>query len=360
MKRQLQRFAAFSLLSLLAACSGVNQAGPSAQVNRPTSLNAQQTRNQVDRFLCVVEPGEQGSTVKVMNLANRQIRAVYLPGFVQSMDADRERNKLYLSVRSAGPRFDLYELDVNTLTLNRPASFSQAGLNPVDFKVRDQQIFVAGRRDNRGMMLSYNLQQGGWTNLAFDFLPGRLEWSQQANLIQSVYFDEDNLIRSTIDVAAKRVLKTQTFPHDVPFGNNIGLAAPDGEFFYALHQLQGQVEIYAFDINKQQMTKDVNAEKAVGILFQSSISKDGRFLYATIDNRLERYELQGTTLRRLPPITLNAKEARYLTLSNDQRTIYVTHDGKASISRIRLAADNVNYAVDEVAFPGQNTEITVF
>lgn len=357
MNRLIQRLAAFSLLSLLAACSPavVNQAPSAAQA----ALSAQQARNS-DRFLCVVEPGDQSSTVKVMNMANRQIRAVYLPGNVVSMDADRERNKLYLSVRSEGPRFDLFELDVNTLALSRPASFSQAGLMPVDFKVRNQQVFAAGRRDNRGMMLSYNLQGGGWTNLAFDFLPGRLEWSQQSNLIQSVHFDEDNLVRSTIDVVAKRVVKTQTFPHGVPFGNNIGMVAPDGEYFYALHQLQGLVEIYAFDITQQIVNKHISTEKAVGILFNSTISKDGRFLYATIDNRLERYELQGTSLRRLTPVTLNVKEARYLTLSDDQRTLYVTHDGRTSVSRIRLAADNVNYTVDEIAFPGQNNEITVF
>ena len=343
-------------LLLLAGC----QAAP-VPTNQPV-LRAQTATKQVDRFLCVVEPnGEKAATVKVMNLANRQIRAVYLPGIVQAMDADRARGKLYLSVRTAeGPRYDLFELDVANLTLSRPASFTQAGLTPVDFKVRDSQVYAAGRQAGRGIMLGHSLQQGGWTNLAFDFLPGRLEWSSQANWIQSVHFDEENLVRTTIDVAQRRVVRTQTFPHGIPFGNNLGLLAPDGEFFYALHQLQGLVEIYAFDITRQVVNKDVATEKAVGILFSSTISKDGRFLYATMDNRLERYELQGTALRRLPPVVLNFKEARYLSLSDDQRILYVTHDGKTSVSRIRIAPDNLNYTVDEVAFPGQNNEIIVF
>lgn len=346
--------AGLALLSLLTGCQALPQ--PPVQ----SSLRAQSMRAESDRFLCVVEPNGESSTVKVMNMANKQIRAVYLPGQVLSMDGDRARNKLYLSVRADGPRFDLYELDVATLNLSRPASFSQAGLNPVDFKVRDQQIFAAGRREGRGTMLGYNLQQGGWTNLALDFLPGRLEWSSQPNLIQSVHFDEENLIRTTIDVVGKRVVKTQTFPHGIPFGNNIGMVAPDGEFFYALHQLQGLVEIYAFDIDHQVVNKQIATEQAIGILFSSAISKDGRFLYATIDNRLERYELQGTALRRLPPVTLNFKEARFLSLSEDQRTLYVTHDGKTSVSRIRIAPDNLNYTVDEIAYPGQNNEIIVF
>lgn len=348
-----------SSLMLLVSCQNAPNPITAASLRAQQALN----RNQQDRFLCVVEPnGDQASTVKVMNLSNQQIRAVYLPGLVQAMDADRARNKLYLSVRGAGakPSFDLFELDVANLTLNRPLSFSQVSMIPADFKVRDQQVFVNGRREGRGMMMANSLAQGGWSNIAMDFLPGNLEWSVQPNYLQAVQFDEENLVRTTIDIAAKRIVRTQTFPHGVPFGNNIGMVAPDGEFFYALHQLQGLVEIYAFDITRQVMTKDVTTEQAVGILYSSAISKDGRFLYATIDNRLERYELLGTSMKRLNPITLNHKEARNLTLSDDQRTLYVTHDGRTSVSRIRLAADNVNYTLDEIAFPGQNNEIFVF
>lgn len=344
------------LLLLLSAC----QAAPQSAMRPPNALQAQAIQSQTDRFLCVVEPREDDtSTLKVMNLANRQIRAVYVPGRILSLDADQARNKLYLSVRSGGPRFDLYELDVANLTLNRPASFSQAGIRPADIKFREQQILVAGQQQNRGTLVAYNLAQGGWTNLAYDFQPGRLEWGQQPQIVQAVNFDETNLIRSTIDIQQRRVVRVQTFPHGVPFGNNIGLVAPEGDYFYALHQLQGLVEIFAFDIAGETVQHDIVTEKAVGILYSSTISKDGRFMYATIDNRVERYELQGTQLRRLPPITLNAKEARYLSLSQDQRTLYVSHDGKASISRIRLAPDQ-SYTLDELAFPGQNNELTVF
>ena len=360
LSRSLRSFGGFCSAAALSLLMLAGCAAPAPQ-SAAVRTQANSVRAKADSFLCVIEPnGDQASTVKVMNLANRQLRAVYLPGLVQSMDADRARNKLYFSVRTEGPRFDLYELDVATLTLNRPASFTQVGLMPVDFRMRDQRVFVAGRREGRGQLLGHPLQQGGWESLAFDFLPGRLEWASQPNLLQSVFFDEDNLVRTTIDVVARRIVKTQTFPHGIPFGNNVGMATPDGEFFYALHQLQGLVEIYAFDIARQVMAKEITTEQAVGILFSSAISKDGRFLYATIDNRLERYELQGTSMKHLPPVTLNFKEARYLTLSEDQHTLYVTHDGRTSVSRIHIAPDNINYTVDEIAFPGQNNEVIVF
>lgn len=346
----------------LLGCAGLIGCAPQTP-QLPASVQAQAANpsRQVDNYLCAIEPnGSQASTVKVMNLQTRQVRAVYLPGLLQSMDADQARGKLYLSVRSPGNTYDLFELDIATLTLNRPASFTQASIVPVDFKVQNGKIFVAGNRDNRGIMLGHPLQQGGWENLAYDFLPGRLEWSNQPNLVQSVFFDEDKLVRSTIDVGAKRVVKVQTFPHGIPFGNNLGMASTDGEYFYALHQLQCLVEIYAFDISHQIMAKDITTEQAIGILFSSAISKDGRFLYATIDNRLERYQLEGTTMKHLPPIALNFKEARYLTLSSDQHTLYVSHDGNTSVSRIRIGADNLTYTVDELAMPGQNNELIVF
>jgi len=350
------------LTLLLAACQAP------APVLRPSALQARQIvsqndTQQADRFLCVIEPrGDESSTVKVMNLQNRVIRQVYLPGRVLSLDGDSQRGRLYLSVRSGSQqaRFDLYELDVSTLALTRPASFSQAGIQPFDFKTRDQTIFVSGLQQGRGTLTGHSLTQGGWTNLARDFQAGTLEWSRQPEHIQSIHFDEERITRTTIDTRQRRIVSTQTFEHGVPFGNNMGLPAPDGDFFYALHQLQGLVAIYAFDINAGTVNREINTETAVGILFSSVISTNGRFLYATIDNRIERYELVGTSLRRLPAISLNAKEARYISLSSDQRTLYVTHDGQESVSRIRLAPDQVNYQVDEIAFPGHNTRVISF
>lgn len=360
----MKRFAAALLLPpCLMACLTACQSPRTTSLPVALQQQAAQTQaQQQDRFLCVVEPREDNATnLKVMNLQNHLIRSVYLPGRVMSMDGDQEAGKLYLSVRSGdqAPRYDLYELNVAQLTLARPASFSQAGIQPVDFEMLGRQVFVSGQQQGHGSLLMHNLDQGGWKQIVSNFPAGHLEWSKTPHQVQSIFFDEERIIRSTIDVQQQRIVATQSFEHGIPFGNNIGLAAPSGDFFYALHQLQGLVELYAFDVQNASVSMDVTTDKAVGILYSSAISEDGRFLYATIDNRVERYQLQGTQMKRLPPITLKAKEARHLSLSSDQRTLYVSHDGSTSISRIRLNPD-LSYQVDELSMPGDNTDLIVF
>jgi 6-phosphogluconolactonase (cycloisomerase 2 family) len=349
------------LLAALAACQPAPVTPPA--LNAALRQQSTDPQNQSNRFLCVVEPvDDQGAQIKVMDLQSRLIRRVYVPGRILSLEGDRAQNMLYLSVRSGAeqPRFDLYALNLQNLQLSRPASFSQASIQPVDFRVRDQTLFVSGLQRGEGDLATLRLSQGGWSSLARSFPPGQLQWSRNPDQIHSVHFDEENITRTTIDVRQRRIVQRQTFAHGVPFGNNMGLSAPDGDYFYALHQLQGLVAIYAFDIESGSVNRDIATETAVGILYSSALSKDGRFLYATIDNRLERYELVGTQLRRLPPIELKTKEARYLTLADDQRTLYVTHDGQQSVSRIRLSPDYLTFQVDEIPFPGQNTQITVF
>lgn len=338
------------------------QVSPQLSPNASTAVQQKAQQAQQDAFLCVVEPREDdGSNIKVMNLQNRMIRSVYLPGRVLSMDGNQKSGKLYLSVRSGSQslRYDLYELDVARLTLSRPASFSQAGIKPIDFEMLDDKVYVSGEQSGRGSLVMHDLSQGGWKQIVSGFPAGFLEWSKNVNQVQSLYFDEERITRTTIDVQQQRITQTQSFAHGIPFGNNLGLAAPNGDYYYALHQLKGLVALYAFDVNTASVNRDVASIEAVGIMYSSAISADGRYLYATIDNRVERYQLQGTEMKRLPAIVLNAKEARHLTLSEDQRTLYVTHDSTASISRIRINPDQT-YRVDEIALPGENNEIIVF
>lgn len=359
----MKRLASAALLLLSACQTAPVSLAPISHTVHQQNTTPTTPQNASNRFLCVVEPvDDQGSHIKVMDLNNRMLRRVYVPGQILSMEGDRQQDKLYFSVRLGGssPRFDLYALDLHTLQLSRPASFSQISLRPIDFRVRDQTVYVAGWQNREGEMSALSLTQGGWSSLAKRFPPGQLQWSRNRDQIHSVHFDEDNITRTTIDVRQRRIVQSQTFAHGVPFGNNMGLSAPDGDYYYALHQLQGLVAIYAFDIESGSVNREIATETAVGILFNSALSKDGRFLYATIDNRIERYELVGTHLRRLPPIDLKTKEARYLTLAEDQRTLYVTHGGQQSVSRIRLAPDYLTFQLDEIPFPGQNTQITVF
>jgi len=299
--------------------------------------------------------------LKVMDLSSHTVRSVFVPGQVLSVDGVQQERKLYLSSREGDtqPLFSLFEVDIEKLLIRRVASFSQAGLWPSDFLVRDGQLYAAGTRQGQGQLMSLNLVQGGWQNIVQNFATGNLEWGRSPNLVQSVAFDEDKITRTTIDILQKRVVNVQSFDHGIPFGNNVGLSSPDASYFYALHQLKGEVEIYSYDIASGASNNLISSEKAVGILYNSVISRDGRFLYATIDNKIHRYELQGTQMKRLPPIELRTSEARYLTLSPNASVLYVSHDRQNAISQINLSPDG-GYTIQELAYPGQNNEVFVF
>lgn len=299
--------------------------------------------------------------LKVMDLSNRTVRSVFVPGQVLSVDGVPSERKLYLSSREGEeqPQFTLFEVDVEKLLIRRAASFSQAGLWPSDFLVRNNQLLASGTRQGQGLLLSLDLVQGGWQNLVHSFATGNLEWGKTPDQVQAVAFDEDRITRTTIDIRQKRILNVQSFNHGIPFGNNVGLSSPDSSYFYALHQLKGEVEIYAYDIASGASNNLISAEKAVGILYSSVISRDGRFLYATIDNKIHRYELIGTQMKRLPPIELRTSEARYLALSHTGPVLYVSHDRKNSVSQITLQADG-SYTIQDLPYPGQNNEIFVF
>jgi 6-phosphogluconolactonase (cycloisomerase 2 family) len=355
------KFATVLLLSVLWLTSCQNA------VNTSTSSVLVQARNNrlnrtPDRFLCALEPGNGGFTMlKVMDLNTRTIRSIFVPGQVLSLDGQQTERKIYLSSREGDeqPMFSLFEVDIASLQIQRVASFSQAGLWPSDFLVRQGTLYASGQRQNQNQLISLNLGAGGWQTIVQGFATGALEWGKTSDQVQSVAFDEEKITRTTIDIRQKRIVQIQTFNHGIPFGNNVGLASPDSNYFYALHQLQGEVEIYSFDITSGASNNLIQAEKASGILYNSVISRDGRHLYATIDNKIHRYELQGTQMRRLPPIELRIPEARYLTLSPNANILYVSHDRKNSVSQITLNPDNT-YQVQEFAYPGQNNEVLVF
>lgn len=316
-----------------------------------------------DQYLCVVEPtANNRSTLKVMNLQTRWVRRIDLVGRVLTMTGDRANGKLYLSVRSgtSQPYYEMFVLDLKSFQLDRSLSFSQARLVPIDVKVRNREAFVSAKEGGIGGLLRNELDTGAWEYIASHFPAGLLEWGDRPHLIQSVYFGDDNIERTTIDIASQQVVDRQQFPHGVPFGNNVGLLAPQGNFFYAFHQLQGEVSLYAFDINQAAVNRQVALQKAVGILYSTVISKDGTRLYASIDNRIERFALQGSFMRKMPAIQLRAAEARHLSLSEDQRTLYVSHEDTEQISRVYEVGSENGYRVDEIPFAGKNEELIVF
>ncbi len=353
-------FAGFACALSLISCQTPRSTPP---VNTVQPLQAQNTIRNRDRFLCVIEPAKNNrSTVKIMDLQSLWVRRIDLPGRVLTLAGDHATKQLFLSLRSgtSNPDYGLYSLDLNDLTLDRPLSFSAANLVPIDFAIRDRKVFVSAKEAGVGGLISNDLDAGGWEYLASHFPAGLLEWGEQPHLMQSVHFGDDVIERTTIDIREKFIVERQRFAHGVPFGNNVGLLSPRGKFFYAFHQLKGEVSLYAFDIESQSVNRHVALQKAVGILYSSVISKDGRYLYATIDNRIERFELQGTFLRRMRPVNLKINEARHLTLSQDQRTLYVTHESSDQISQIHQIDSEVGYRVDNFPLAGKNREVLVF
>lgn len=349
--------AALSLLVM-----GCQQAGPSASLPAPP-VSAQSTQvAQNDAYLCSVESrSEKHSVLKVMNLQNRTIRSIYVPGQILQMEGKISEKHLYISSRQAGnpPQYALFQLNVQTLGLQRVASFNQAGVRPSDFILSGDKVFVTGKQGSVGLMTSFDLKNQGWSPIVQNIKAGQLDHGTRPGEFQNVFFDDEDIIRTTIDANNKRILNIQKYKHGVPFGNNIGLAAPHGDFFYALHQLKGHVAIFAFDINSGVNNRVIATETAVGVLYSSVISRDGRYLFATIDDMVQRFELRGTEMKRLPPIELNLKEARFLTLSADGKRLYVSHDGKNSVSQIDLGA-GLNYQLKELPYPGDNYELVVF
>lgn len=331
------------------------------------ALSSQTARHPIqrttDQYLCVLEPNNSGFTLlKIMDLKLRTIRSLFVPGQVMTVDGVLSERKLFLSSREGQqeqPQFFLFEADIEKLLIRRVASFSQAGLTPMDFLVKNGLLYASGLRQGRWHLVSLDLNQGGWQNIIQGFVSGDLSWSRLSDQVQSVAFDEERIIRTTIDLRQKKIIDVQSFKHGIPFGNNIGLSSPDARYFYALHQFKGEVEIYSYDIVSGVSNSLAHSEKAQGILYSSVISQDGNTLYAAIDNKIHRYALQGTQMRRLPPIELRATEARHLALSQTSPVLYVSHDRHSSISQVSLNPDG-SYTLQELPYPGQNHNIFVF
>ena len=167
------KFAATLLLSslLLTGCQS-----PVSTPAGSVLLQAQSNRlkRTLDRFLCALEPGNGGFTMlKVMDLNTRTVRSIFVPGQVLSLDGQQAERKIYLSSREGEdqPVFTLFEVDIASLQIQRVASFSQAGLWPSDFLVREGILYASGQRQNQNQLISLNLGAGGWQAASSRALP---------------------------------------------------------------------------------------------------------------------------------------------------------------------------------------------
>lgn len=305
----------FSLLCLV-SCQSSPALMPSSRPD--PGLQASDFASTPDRYLCTVERSQDGSSrIKIMDLSNRSVRAVMIPGQVKSLDGSPQNQKLYASALQNG-QMALFEVDITRLTVQRTMSFAQVGLSPDDFLIDQGKLYTVGTQNNKQTaVMSYDLATKGWQPLVYNVKPGMLEFSTTARTLQVLSFGVDEMTRTTIDVNSKQTVSV-----------NYDIAYYKGE------------------------SKDT--------LYGGAISRNGRTVFASVNNRINRFELNKDQIRALPPIEITYAQARHVALSRDNRSIYVSHDQPNRVSRIRFNPDGVTYAIEEIAFPGTNNELVVF
>lgn len=304
-----------SALALM-ACQSSPALMPSS---RPApGLQAADFASTPDRYLCTVERSPDGnSRIKIMDLNTRAVRAVGIPGQVKSLDGSPQNQKLYASALHNG-QMALFEVDITRLSVQRSMSFAQVGLNPDDFLIDQGKLYTVGTQNNKQTaVMSYDLATKGWQPLVYNVKPGVLEFSTTARSLQVLSFGVDEMTRTTIDVNSKQTVSV-----------NYDIAYYKGE------------------------SKDT--------LYGGTISRNGRTVFASVNNRINRFELNKDQIRALPPIEITYAQARHVALSRDNRSIYVSHDQPNRVSRIRFNPDGITYTIDEIAFPGSNNELVVF
>lgn len=308
------------LVGLLTACQTTTGMVP--QTNPvPTVIQAQSQKPipaLTDRYLCTVEHRPGNGIVKIMDLTNRSVRSVFIPGAINRMAGSQLTQKLYVTAYQTENKSSqsLYEVDIVKGTVSRTLGFSQIGLQPADIMIGNDKLYATGIKQNQGAIFSYDLNTKGWQPLVYDIKPGVMQWGESANVLQVLHFNKAQVTRTTIEVSSRKV----------------------------------SANSYSFSHLNEQDIK----------FYGGTITRVGNLLFASVNNRIERYELNGLQFSRLNPIELKYAEVRYIALSRNDRTLYVSHEKQNRVSLVRMNADGLTYTLDEIAFPGENNELVVF
>ncbi|PIQ26487.1 hypothetical protein COW36_21690 [bacterium (Candidatus Blackallbacteria) CG17_big_fil_post_rev_8_21_14_2_50_48_46] len=308
-----------SSLFVTTALMGCN-ALPSVQVV-PAQLQraaASQPKNQTDRYLCSVENREGSAIVKILDLQQQGVRSVMIPGRVKNMDGVQSEGKLYVNAIPAGSQDQtIYEVTIQTGQVRRLLSFSQIGLNTEDFLIQNGKLYAVGVQNHRTTLMSYDFKAYGWQPVVYDFQPGVLQFGNQSQDLQVLHFGSGIMTRTMVNLANR-----QTYSFN-----------------------------YSFNY-KAQGTEDY--------LYSGIISRNGRYIFASINDKIERYQLEDKQVNRLAPITLPHALPRYVALSQDGQQLYISHNQENRISRVIFNPDGVTYRIEDLAFPGHHQELAVF
>lgn len=313
---KLQQMFAYIIITGALMMTGCQAYAPpiSAPVFHPNQYKVlNDDENYSDRYLCTVQPGDSNSLIKTMDLKTRQIRSVFIPGQVKTLAGSSATKKLYAGTTNG----QVYEVDIQKNTIKYFLSFNQVALKSAEFVVNNQQLFAVGlQQGKRGSLLSMDLQKKSWKPLAYNVKTGRLAWTGNAHSLQILNMGSQNISRTTVNIKTRQVIHRD------------------------------------YTLNNQDEDND---------FYNGVFSPGGRYLYASVNNRIERFERKGNQLVRMTPIELQHVKARYLALSHFGKTLYVSHDQPNRLTRIRLnSGHSSGYSIEEVAFAGLNQQLVVF
>ncbi len=319
---------ALVISSLITACSATPVVAP-AQVRALNTVPTQAAKNQ-DRYLCSIEAREGHSIVKILDLNQQGVRSVMVPGKVKSMDGVQAEGKLYVnSVAQGSTDQTLYEVNVLDGQVRRLLSFSQVGLETEDFLIQNGKLYAVGMQNKRPALFSYDLRAYGWQPVVYDFQPGTLQYGSQTQDLQVLHFGAASLTRTTVNLASRQTYSVN----------------------YSFNYKTGQLSY---------KTAQAQSKGSENYLYSGLISRNGRSIFASINDKIERYQIEDKQINRLAPITLPHALPRYAALSQDGQQLYVSHNQQNRVSRVRFNPDGVTYRIEDIAFPGTHQELVVF
>lgn len=298
---------------VLTACQNATPLSLSPIPQQQLQANSYDPQYQ-DTYLCAVEHREKQSIVKSMDLQTHQMRSTFVPGKVHGLAGDPDTRTLYIHAQE-GAYHSLYAVDVKSNSIKREAMFNQVGLIPEDFVITKGMLYVVGHQKNGTALMRMDLRTKQWMPVVYGVKPGDLEANLSNNDLQVLNFSDESLTKTTINVS------------------------------------MGQKKEVYFDFSQ----KDRHEKKLNGVISQS-----GNYIYANFSDKIGRYRVQANKLVRLNPIPMNTTQARYVALSRNEGTLYVTTEQSNQVLQVHMSPNGENFKVRPLSFPGDNHELVAF
>lgn len=323
-----------------------------------TEINSIESKS--DNYLCVSSPtGGDSELVKVFNLKTKELTSLPIPGSVQDMSAQPENNAVYVSSKSA-EYYSLYKIDTKTKQVNRILLFSQLGLKPFDFVVDNTNVYVSGKRSGVGTFYVNDMVKNEWKAIANNISPGKITFGFDNNSYHVMSFDDTYVTKSVVNITTNQITARKSIEHKIPFGNNVFVAAPHGNYVYVIHQLQDSFVPYAINVKQGTVTSAPAVKTNGGLLYSVIVSHNGKHLLANVNKEIYHYSLSGDQFTPLPKITLDTPESRNMAMLTDNLTLYVTHDTGSNMTAIKFSQDLKTYTTSPYYIGGTTNQVFVF